>query len=100
MKSNCWLGLLIGCTMLPAVHAASPAELYFREDFQPSPPATPITQEHVVNSQLTMHLYGAGSAFKGVGPIIEELPHAPDGLGFGGWPINNHGVTDEMISDF
>lgn len=38
----------------------SPSDLFFREDWKESPPATPVTQEHVVNQKLTVQLYGPG----------------------------------------
>lgn len=34
--------------------------LFFREDFKETPPATPITQEHIANSNLILSLYGPG----------------------------------------
>jgi hypothetical protein len=34
--------------------------LFFREDWRESPPATPITQEHVANANLVLKLYGPG----------------------------------------
>lgn len=34
--------------------------LFFREDWKESPAATPVTQEHVANQNLTMTLYGPG----------------------------------------
>ena len=34
--------------------------LFFREDWKESPPATPITQEHVANPNLILKLYGPG----------------------------------------
>ena len=34
--------------------------LFFREDWKESPPATPITQDHVANPNLVLKLYGPG----------------------------------------
>lgn len=34
--------------------------LFFREDWTETPPATPVTQEHVVNQKLIVRLYGPG----------------------------------------
>ncbi|MBN1292860.1 MAG: hypothetical protein JXB48_13550 [Candidatus Latescibacteria bacterium] len=34
--------------------------LYFREDWMESPAETPITQQHVYNSELVMELFGSG----------------------------------------
>ncbi len=36
------------------------AGLFFREDWKETPPATPATQEHVVNQKLILRLYGPG----------------------------------------
>lgn len=36
------------------------ASLVFREDWAETPPALPITQEHVASEDLTLHLYGPG----------------------------------------
>ena len=53
---------LIGILWLNAI--AAPAQdrpgLFFRENWAEIPPATPITQEHVANSELTMSLHGPG----------------------------------------
>jgi hypothetical protein len=44
-----------------AFHAGQPPfGLFFREDWKETPPATPVTQEHVVNQKLTVRLYGPG----------------------------------------
>ncbi|MBD3627555.1 hypothetical protein [Cyclobacterium sp.] len=39
--------------------AQSGNSLLFREDFKEIPAQTPITQEHLANSELILHLYGA-----------------------------------------
>ncbi len=44
---------------IPAYSASKPP-LFFREDWVESEAATPATQAHVVNSQLTLSLYGPG----------------------------------------
>jgi hypothetical protein len=42
------------------LQAESQTPLFFREDFAESPPATPATQDHIVNKDLTLCLYGPG----------------------------------------
>ena len=42
------------------LHAESAPPLFFREDFAESPPATPVTQEHIMNKDLSLILYGPG----------------------------------------
>ena len=37
-------------------------ELFFREDWAETPPATPVTQEHVVDAHLALSLHGPGRA--------------------------------------
>ena len=50
--------------LLPLACAALFAQerpgLFFREDWKESPFATPVTQEHVVNPDLVLNLYGPG----------------------------------------
>jgi len=36
-------------------------ETFFREDFKETPPQIPITQDHIVNSDLLISLYGEGA---------------------------------------
>ena len=36
---------------------------FFREDWKESPPATPITQDHVANPNLVLKLYGPGKGW-------------------------------------
>src|SRR5215472_16516916 len=44
-----------------AAQTASPRPpLFFREDWKEIPPATPVTQEHVMNPRLQLALYGPG----------------------------------------
>lgn len=40
----------------------SPPGIFFREDWKETPPATPVTQEHVAHQKLTVQLYGPGRA--------------------------------------
>lgn len=43
-----------------ALYAQARPGLFFREDFKETEPATPVTQEHVVNPDLVLALYGPG----------------------------------------
>lgn len=47
-------GLITGVVAQPA----SGAQLWFREDWKEIPAATPVTQDHVNNPELTLHTYG------------------------------------------
>jgi len=47
--------------LLAAAEAGRPP-LLFREDFKETPAATPITQDHLSNSNLLLTLYGPGKA--------------------------------------
>lgn len=53
--------ILVSASNLLAAPPIDPRGLYFREDFRVLPPATPITQEHIANQSLTLHLYGTGA---------------------------------------
>ena len=48
----------IGCYILACTTANSQSKLFFREDWKEIPAATPVTQEHVVNPNLILALYG------------------------------------------
>ncbi len=60
------LSLILGCCFLvgfglvreASAQPASGASLWFREDWKEIPAATPVTQEHLNNSELTLHTYG------------------------------------------
>lgn len=54
------IGLIAANTGAGLQAEQAPAGLFFREDWKETPPATPVTQEHVVNQKLTLHLYGPG----------------------------------------
>ena len=41
-------------------HAQDRPALFFKEDWKEIPAATPVTQEHVVNKELILGLYGPG----------------------------------------
>lgn len=51
--------LLLAATSL---YAQDRPGLFFREDWKEIPAATPVTQEHVANADLTLSLYGPGKA--------------------------------------
>src|ERR1051325_11237188 len=53
--------ILVLASNLLAAPPIDPSGLYLREDFRVLPPATPLTQEHIANQSLTLHLYGAGA---------------------------------------
>src|SRR5215471_9811195 len=54
------LALLAVC--VASAPAQSRPPLFLREDFKETPPATPITQDHLSNHNLLMTLYGPGKA--------------------------------------
>ncbi|WP_163379997.1 hypothetical protein [Cyclobacterium sp. SYSU L10401] len=47
------------CIQPFASFAQSGSSLLFREDFKEIPAETPVTQEHLANRELSLHLYGA-----------------------------------------
>lgn len=47
------------CIQPFASFAQSGSSLLFREDFKEIPAETPVTQEHLANKELSLHLYGA-----------------------------------------
>ncbi len=53
-------GLIISNTGSAFQAGQPPSGLFFREDWKETPPAAPVTQEHVVNQKLTLRLYGPG----------------------------------------
>jgi hypothetical protein len=61
-----WMGimrrLLFGIILLYALtaYAQDRPGVFFREDWKEIPAVTPITQEHVANSELTLSLHGPG----------------------------------------
>lgn len=56
--------LMVLMSILPFTgsYAQYRPELFFREDWKQTPPATPITQEHVSSKDLILNLYGTGAA--------------------------------------
>ncbi len=56
---TCRAGCLVLC-LLPALCAQDRPGLFFREDWKETPPATPVTQDHVANPDLRLALYGPG----------------------------------------
>ena len=53
--------ILILFITLPSIGADYRPPLAFREDWQESPPVTPVTQEQVNNPNLILNLYGPGA---------------------------------------
>jgi len=54
--------VLTGC-FFPAIKKAAAQERppsFFREDWKETPPATPVTQDHVANKDLVLSLHGPG----------------------------------------
>lgn len=51
------------CFLLPYLSFAQEQrpDTFFREDFKETPPQIPITQDHIVNSDLLISLYGEGA---------------------------------------
>lgn len=49
--------------IMPAVTCSAQyrPSLFLREDWKETPAATPVTQDHVVNKELILNLYGAGA---------------------------------------
>jgi len=50
--------MVSGLALETIAQPASGAPLWFREDWKEIPAATPVTQEHVNNQELTLHTYG------------------------------------------
>lgn len=55
------LRLMLAGIVALAAPAADPG-LFFREDWKETPPATPVTQEHVANPDLVLTRHGPGQA--------------------------------------
>jgi hypothetical protein len=53
--------LLVFLVTLPSLGTDYRPSLVFREDWQETPPATPVTQEQVSNQDLILNLYGSGA---------------------------------------
>lgn len=62
--------VLLACASLGLMDAwAQETPRFFREDWAESPPSLPITQTHVADSELTLHLYGPG------GDLVKKSHH-------------------------
>ena len=62
MKSLLLLLLFLGAGSFAGLTQNSTRpKLFFREDWNEIPPATPVTQEHVANKDLVLSLYGPGA---------------------------------------
>ena len=58
----CFLLFLILASPQALPMAQDRPRLFFREDWKEIPPAKPVTQEHINNSELTMTRYGPGES--------------------------------------
>ena len=58
--ASCQCLVLLGLGLALCDLASAADGLFFREDTRDTPPATPISQEHVANPDLTLWLYGPG----------------------------------------
>ena len=52
--------VLLGVCLCAGASAAEPDGLFFREDWAETPPAIPVTAEHLVNPDLELSLHGPG----------------------------------------
>ncbi len=83
--------LVIAGTGASSQEGQSPSGLLFREDWRETPPATPVTQEHVVNQKLTVQLYGPGR--EGVKKSHHEQPKDDPFYIWSGSCVGNWGLT-------
>jgi hypothetical protein len=60
MKSKIFITLILFQLSASLLNGQYRPGLFFREDWKISPAATPVTQDHVVNRDLAMGLYGPG----------------------------------------
>jgi len=64
LAAGFWISSISGCTRVIAQNVTSQGNyrpsLFFREDWKEIPAATPVTQQHVFNSDLLLNLYGPG----------------------------------------
>jgi hypothetical protein len=89
-----FLHIYLFCSLLLFSHTNGNAQyrppLYFREDWKEIPPATPVTQEHVLNKELILGLYGPGadSIKKSHHPAPADDPfYIWSGLCLGNWAV-------------
>ena len=64
LAAGLWISSIAGCTLVIAQNITAQGNyrpsLFFREDWKEIPAATPVTQQHVFNSDLLLNLYGPG----------------------------------------
>jgi len=63
LTAGFWIPVIINFSQISAQNAIPGnyrPPLFFREDWKEIPAATPVTQQHVSNSDLLMNLYGPG----------------------------------------
>ena len=73
--------------------------LFFREDWKETPPATPVTQEHVANKDLILTLYGPGK--DGIRKSNHEQPiddpfYIWSGMAEGNWAVSLRHATNNV----
>ncbi len=91
--NNC-LYICMMCILLLFTRTSGSAQyrpsLFFREDWKEIPAATPVTQEHVLNKELIISLYGPGadSIKKSHHPAPADDPfYIWSGLCLGNWAV-------------
>ena len=64
LAAGFWISSISACTRVIAQNVTTQGNyrpsLFYREDWKEIPAATPVTQQHVLNSNLLLNLYGPG----------------------------------------
>jgi hypothetical protein len=73
--------------------------MFFREDWMETPPATPVTQEHVVNKDLLLSLHGPGK--EGIRKSNHDQPaddpfYIWSGVAEGNWAVSLRHATSDV----
>lgn len=73
--------------------------LFFREDWKETPPETPVTQEHVANSELVLTLHGPGK--DGIRKSNHDKPaddpfYIWSGVAEGNWAVSLRHATSNV----
>lgn len=63
-----FVSIVIVLLSVVAADVQAQAPVFFREEWAQIPPSLPITQEHLANPELTLHLYGPGG---------DKVSHSP-----------------------
>ncbi len=83
--------LLLGLLICAAAPAGDDVQLFFREDWTESPPAIPVTEEHLTNKDLALSLHGPGRFVikKSYHVFVPDDPHYIwSGLCDGTWAVS------------